>query len=601
MKKPLLVSTAFLAVAGAVLLAHGQALAAPPENLDAEKAQLRKENADLRELLRMRDENAALRRRLGEKGIEAPAPLAVVPAQRLQAALPAEPSGVRPEPSAGRVKRSVFESYAADLPVKAAPVRTAIYDWTGFYVGGNIGYSVGHDRAGQTLTLPGIVAAPFIDSAVAPRGAVGGVQLGYNWQGGRNWLVGFEADFQAANQIDKACAAQGCDRASGGNETTISVEHKVEYFGTLRARLGAAVDTVLFYATGGAAYGRVLETAGVTVNAPALAGVSVANVTAENRFGWAAGGGIEAALWGNWTAKAEYLYLNLGDIKPNSVAFVVGPTPFILTTTGIVRDHIVRAGVNYRFGDAPLNAYASAGSMEAYAAYAPAYSWTGFYLGANAGYSAGVSRLSQQNTSGGLSAQSTVDSVITPKGFAGGGQIGYNWQGGRNWLVGFEADIQGTNQNDTSCTPTSCITVTTAAGTVNSAITAQQQLDWFGTLRGRIGAVNNNILFYATGGAAFGQVKQTISDNVTAPGSTNFSSSAGSFNLVGWAAGGGIEAAVAGNWTAKAEYLYLDLGTINSPFSDGTLTISNTSTVRDHIFRAGVNYRFSGMPDRSWQ
>jgi outer membrane immunogenic protein len=599
MKKPLLVSTAFLAVAGAVLLAHGQAMAAPPENLDAEKAQLRKENADLRELLRMRDANVALRRRLGEKGIEAPTPLAVVPSQRLQAALPAAPSAVRPEPSAGPMKRSVFESYAADLPVKAAPVRAAIYDWTGFYVGGNIGYSVGHDRFGQTFTAPGTVAAPFIDSAIAPRGAVGGVQLGYNWQGGRNWVVGFEADFQAANQIDKACGAQGCAQG-GGTETTISAEHKVESFGTVRARLGAAVDNVLFYATGGAAYGRVLETAGVTINIPAFAGVSVTNATAENRFGWAAGGGIEAALWGNWTAKAEYLYLNLGDIKPNSVAFPVGPTPFILTTTGMVRDHIVRAGVNYRFGDAPLNAYASAGGMDAYA-YAPAYSWTGFYLGANAGYSAGVSRLSQQITSGGLSAQSTVDSVITPKGFAGGGQVGYNWQGGRNWLVGFEADIQGTNQSDTSCTPTSCITATTAAGSVNAAITAQQQLDWFGTVRGRIGAVNNNILFYATGGVAFGQVKQTISENITAPGLTNFTSSTNSFNQVGWVGGGGIEAAVAGNWTAKAEYLYLDLGTIKSPFSDGTLMISNTSTVRDHIFRAGVNYRFSGMPDRSWQ
>jgi len=96
MKKPLLVSTAFLAVAGAVLLTHGQALAAPPENLDAEKAQLRKENADLRELLRMREENSALRRRLGEKGVEAPTPLAVVPSQRLHAALPVAPFGGTP-------------------------------------------------------------------------------------------------------------------------------------------------------------------------------------------------------------------------------------------------------------------------------------------------------------------------------------------------------------------------------------------------------------------------------------------------------------------------------------------------------------------------
>jgi outer membrane immunogenic protein len=127
---------------------------------------------------------------------------------------------------------------------------------------------------------------------------------------------------------------------------------------------------------------------------------------------------------------------------------------------------------------------------------------------------------------------------------------------------------------------------------VNIAITAQQQLDWFGTVRGRIGVVNNNILFFATGGVAFGQVKETIAENFTNIAPANFSSSTNGFNQVGWAAGGGIEAALAGNWTAKVEYLYLDLGTIKSTFTDGTATITNTSSVRDHIFRAGVNYRF---------
>src|SRR5690242_15956182 len=91
-EKLLLGSSAFLALASAVVLAHGQALAAPPDDLDQEKAQLRKENADLRELVRMRDENATLRRRLQQGGIEPPAPLPATQA-RPRAASPATWSG----------------------------------------------------------------------------------------------------------------------------------------------------------------------------------------------------------------------------------------------------------------------------------------------------------------------------------------------------------------------------------------------------------------------------------------------------------------------------------------------------------------------------
>jgi outer membrane immunogenic protein len=220
-------------------------------------------------------------------------------------------------------------------------------------------------------------------------------------------------------------------------------------------------------------------------------------------------------------------------------------------------------------------------------------------------YGQGVDRISQFGPAfGGLGpGTSTADSVIAPKGFAGGIQIGYNWQGGRNWLVGFEADIQGTNQSDKACTSLYCIVQTQLGNpTLTVANTAQQQLDWFGTVRGRVGVVNNNILFYATGGVAFAQVKQTIAENVNAPPTAVFNTVSSTHNQIGWTAGGGIEAALWGNWTAKAEYLYLDLGTIKTTLDDGGLPagfigrVDTTSTVRDHIFRAGVNYRFSGDP-----
>jgi outer membrane immunogenic protein len=340
-----------LALAGAVVLAQGQALAAP-DDLDREKAQLRKENADLRELLRMRDENAALRQRLGQKGIEAPAPLPVAQSPRRAAAAPSGQAS-RAESAARSVTPSVFESYAADMPVKASPpVRAAIYDWTGFYVGANIGYGIGHDRARQVLDLGGgIVSTTFVDPAVAPRGAVGGLQIGYNWQGGRNWLVGFEADLQGTNQSGTSCAPVVClSQIVGGVSSTraLTATQQLDWFGTLRGRVGAVNNNILFYATGGAAFGRVKETMAenLTGNGPAN---FTTNITTFNQTGWVAGGGIEAAFAGNWTAKAEYLYLDLGTIQSS---FNDG-TPSTINNTSTVRDHIFRAGVNYRFAGEP--------------------------------------------------------------------------------------------------------------------------------------------------------------------------------------------------------------------------------------------------------
>ena len=103
------------------------------------------------------------------------------------------------------------------------------------------------------------------------------------------------------------------------------------------------------------------------------------------------------------------------------------------------------------------------------------------------------------------------------------------------------------------------------------------------------------------------EVKQTIAENVSSGPLAIFNTVATTHNQVGWTAGAGIEAALWGNWTAKAEYLYLDLGTVKTTIDDGGPPVGvfgrvdTTSTVRAHIFRAGVNYRFSGMPDRWYQ
>jgi outer membrane immunogenic protein len=166
------------------------------------------------------------------------------------------------------------------------------------------------------------------------------------------------------------------------------------------------------------------------------------------------------------------------------------------------------------------------------------YSWAGPYVGANLGYATG----------------DITNSVVSPSGFAGGIQGGYNWQFGQ-WVVGGEADLQGSSANDTF-----------AAWKFSNP--------WFGTLRGRAGYAINNILIYGTGGLAFGSVRAealNLTETQTA---------------AGWTLGVGAEVGITQNWSAKAEYLYVNLN--NSQFALTGLPHG----YQFNIVRLGVNYRF---------
>jgi outer membrane immunogenic protein len=172
-----------------------------------------------------------------------------------------------------------------------------------------------------------------------------------------------------------------------------------------------------------------------------------------------------------------------------------------------------------------------------------AYSWAGPYLGGNVGYAWG-----------------SVDNVwAKPSGFIGGVQAGYNsQQRGSPWVFGIEADIQGSSADDRF-----------AAWKFSNP--------WFGTVRGRGGYAFNNILFYGTLGLAFGELRATTF------GLTE------SHTNVGWTAGVGVEYGFAQNWSAKIEYLYVDLANSNFIITGASHGLS-FGTVR-----AGVNYRFSAQ------
>ncbi|MGH6683604.1 MAG: outer membrane protein [Pseudolabrys sp.] len=209
---------------------------------------------------------------------------------------------------------------AADLP-RAAPVYKAPamivappYNWTGFYVGGNIGYGWGSQDA--SLDGFGSLGGANVD------GIIGGGQIGYNWQ--MNQLVlGLETDFQGSDQ-----------KGDGGVAGTATYTNKLDWFGTLRGRVGYAFDRWLPYVTGGWAYGH-----GNLSGTSGGVGFSGSN----DYSGWTLGGGLEYAFLNNWSAKLEYLYIDFGDGPSATVV------PGTNVSAGKLTDNVVRLGVNYKF------------------------------------------------------------------------------------------------------------------------------------------------------------------------------------------------------------------------------------------------------------
>jgi outer membrane immunogenic protein len=226
---------------------------------------------------------------------------------------------------------------AADLPARgrAAPLYKAVpapvalaYNWTGFYAGVNVGYSFA--RVTEDLVFPGGTTRLGSEDI---HGFSGGAQAGYNLQIG-NFVYGIETDFQGGDQKNTSNAT--CTVAACGFAGPVSLEDRIQWFGTTRGRVGYAVDRVMFYATGGLSYINLKSTASV-------AGVSVSD--SGTSLGYALGGGVEAAVWGNWTVKAEYLYLDAG--KTTASANVVGVGQ--VSDEVNLRNSVIRAGVNYRF------------------------------------------------------------------------------------------------------------------------------------------------------------------------------------------------------------------------------------------------------------
>jgi outer membrane immunogenic protein len=238
-------------------------------------------------------------------------------------------------------------------------------------------------------------------------------------------------------------------------------------------------------------------------------------------------------------------------------------------------------------------------------AIAPAANWSGLYIGGNVGYGwdSGSTGISAASTDPALApalaaivGAGSYPAALSPsaQGVIGGAQIGYNWQLPSQWLVGLEADLQGSGiKGSDSQTRSPAFFDATSTGVTKS-------IDWFGTVRGRVGFLATpQWLLYGTGGLAYGQTKSsfTTTDLTTGcvPNATFCANGASSDVRTGWTAGAGAEAMLAPNWSVKVEYLYVDLGrrSMNIPASTVPAIVFSTSTpFREQIVRVGLNYHF---------
>lgn len=268
-------------------------------------------------------------------------------------------------------------AFAADLPARGpavapAPVYVApIFTWTGFYVGLNagVGFNSGSNNGLRAVALPGadpaiIDAVDYVNAGLVGvnrddnnAGFTGGAQIGYNWQFGA-MVLGLEADI---NYLDRSRKNRDFTVVGTGDYQGYELDVTQggggsNWFGTIRPRIGVAFDRTMVYATGGLAYGGSHNRNGAVTLYDANDDVVARweGRRSGSNWGWTIGAGVEHAFSNNFSLKLEYLYVDLdrggnndlvrvaGDVRADQVAFRGGRAD--------ANFHVVRAGLNWRFG-----------------------------------------------------------------------------------------------------------------------------------------------------------------------------------------------------------------------------------------------------------
>jgi outer membrane immunogenic protein len=264
---------------------------------------------------------------------------------------------------------------SAPVPVYGqVPVAAPTYNWTGFYIGVNVGGSLTRADTTSSTDCPatggyfcvggaGLTnqAAISADGTGVFNGGAptGGAQVGFNWQYG-SFVVGPEFDFESfqAKTSSNVNRQYPPPNAVVGLAYDIGTSTSSDWLFTSRLRAGWAINSVLLYATGGLALTDLTVSNSYSDNdfafVPGPSGATGDSKTSQLQKGWTIGGGMEAALYRNWTVKVEYLFVDLGSLSTTNT--VTNPTipggENHITTSSDLTSQIVRAGLNYRFSPA---------------------------------------------------------------------------------------------------------------------------------------------------------------------------------------------------------------------------------------------------------
>ena len=474
--------------------------------------------------------------------------------------------------------------------MKAPPPAVIATSWAGFYLGVHGGYGWKQDDFSTSEAF--FLQTPQSINGVRSQGAVYGGQAGYNWQFGRA-VTGLEIDFSAADIKGSNGVTETTPFGGGTFTSSLSVNERVQYLGTARARLGwLPTDNVLLYGTAGLAWERLDIT---TVQSQTATPGPVTQVgavrTPVDKFGWVAGVGAEVMLGSpNWIGRLEYLHYDIGQVQGSSLLIQAGGFRDV-STAGSQTIDVVRAGVSYKFGE--TTRFASVPYAKAPAMAAASASWAGFYAGAHGGYGWGENPFLVPNA---LTMVNGGDIGGTrPTGWVAGGHFGHNWQYDRV-VAGLEADLSAADLKGASNTATS----TGGGGSIGLGF--DDKVKYLGTARGRLGyTVTPNFLLYGTAGLAWERFERAQNVTQTTPAGSVITRSMTPSDRFGWVAGVGGEVMLGSpNWIARLEYLHYDFGRINgdgSFFSNAPgQNVFNGSITAGHqtidLVRAGVSYKF---------
>jgi opacity protein-like surface antigen len=239
----------------------------------------------------------------------------------------------------GAVLAIASSAFAADLPVKAPPVVTPpppVFNWMGFYVGGQVGYGWGKGTSDSFNANTGAFVA---SSENDRRGWFGGGQVGYNYVFPSSWLLGIEGDIAGGDISGSAVncsSATACAQADG----------KTSWFGTIRGRVGYTWNNWMLFGTGGGAWVHHSTDRTIVVSAALPAAVGAVASSSGTDFGWTAGAGVEWGFLPHWSAKLEYLYIHYDASADFTYPAFPAANRHNESTNHL---NIVRLGVNYLF------------------------------------------------------------------------------------------------------------------------------------------------------------------------------------------------------------------------------------------------------------